>query len=96
MYKLFKLQRTTKKTEDISKYKKFKALVQREERQEYWKYVENIIDLEEDGTPAANKQKRFWSFIKSRRKDNVGIAPLKENGIMHADPKDKANILNRQ
>ena len=28
--------------------------------------------------------------------DNCGVAPLKENGKMHADPKDKANILNRQ
>ena len=43
-----------------------------------------------------NKQKRFWSFIKSLRKDSSGVAPLKENGKMHADPKDKTNILNRQ
>ena len=42
------------------------------------------------------KQKRFWSFIKSLRKDSSGVAPLKENGKMHADPKDKTNILNRQ
>ena len=42
------------------------------------------------------KQKRFWSFIKSMRKDTSGIAPLKENGRLHAEPKDKADILNRQ
>ena len=40
--------------------------------------------------------KRFWSFVKSLRKDNSGVAPLKDQGKMHADPVDKANILNRQ
>ena len=29
-------------------------------------------------------------------KDSSGVASLKENGKMHADPKDKTNILNRQ
>ena len=32
----------------------------------------------------------------STGKDTGGVAPLKENGRLHADPKDKANILNRQ
>ena len=42
------------------------------------------------------KQKLFWSFIKSLKKDNRGIAPIKDRGKMHADPVDKANILNHQ
>ena len=42
------------------------------------------------------KMKRFWSFVKSLRKDNSGVAPLKDQGKIHADPVDKANILNRQ
>ena len=41
-------------------------------------------------------KKRFWSFIKSLRKDTSGLAPLKDNGRLHTDPKDKANILYRQ
>ena len=40
--------------------------------------------------------KRFWSFVKSLRKDNSGVAPLKDQGKIHADPVDKANILNWQ
>ena len=35
-------------------------------------------------------------LLKSIRKDTGGVAPLKENERLHADPKDKANILNRQ
>ena len=41
-------------------------------------------------------KKRFWSFIKSLRKDSSCVSPLKEHGKMHADPKDKTKILNRQ
>ena len=59
--------------------------------------MENITDL---GDPVSDhrpsKQKRFWSFIKSLRKDGCGVAPLKENGKMHADSRYKTNILNRQ
>jgi hypothetical protein len=59
--------------------------------------VDNIIefgDPEKDENPG--KQKRFWSYIKLLRKDTSGVSPLKENGKMLADPKDKADILNRQ
>jgi hypothetical protein len=59
--------------------------------------VDNIIEF---GDPEKyenpGKQKRFWSYIKSLRKDTSGVSLLKENGKMHADPKDKADILNRQ
>jgi hypothetical protein len=41
--------------------------------------------------------KRFWGFIKSKRCDNTGVAPLKHqtSGITYSD-KAKANILNEQ
>ena len=51
-------------------------------------------DPDQDQQP---KQKRFWSYFKSIGKVTGGVAPLKENGRLHADPKDKANyILNGQ
>ena len=95
--KLFKKQRATRKSRDIDNYKKMKSNIQRAERQAYWQHVEEVIDPgdpEIDDRPG--KQKRFWSFIKSLKKDNSGIAPLKDRGKMHADPVDKANILNHQ
>ena len=90
--KLFKKQPLSHLAKDISHYRHIKAKVQKAERQAYWKHVENIIyigDPESDHQP--NKQKRFWFFIKSLRKDSSGVAPLKENGKMHADPKAKTN-----
>ena len=39
----------------------------------------------------------FWSYVRSRRKDNVGSAPLKDSqGTVHIDPTRKAEILNEQ
>ena len=41
---------------------------------------------------------KFWSYVKSQRKDNSGISDLLENGktVTSTDPIDKANILNTQ
>ena len=65
----------------------------------FWHWEWGPISAPKSGDREPCKQKRFWSFIKSLRKDSSGMAPLKEkleNGKMHADPKDKTNILNRQ
>ena len=95
--KLFKKQKNTRKYKDTDRYRSMKAKVQKAERQAYWQYVENLIDVgDENCEQCPGKRKRFWSYIKSLRKDNSGVAPLKENGKMHADPLDKSNILNRQ
>ena len=42
------------------------------------------------------KQKRFWNYIKSLRKDIAGVAPFKENGRRFNAPRDKTEILSRQ
>ena len=42
------------------------------------------------------KCKRFWSFVKSLKKDASGITSLRENGILKTDTVDKANICNEQ
>ena len=94
---LFQKQKSTKKPKDIKKYKEAKANAQRLQRKAYWKYVDNLIEIDNpDSDEKPNKQKRFWSYVKALRKDNSGVAPLKDRGKMHADPKDKADILNRQ
>ena len=42
------------------------------------------------------KAKKFWSFVKSLKKDAFGINSLRENGILKTDTLDKANICNKQ
>ena len=40
--------------------------------------------------------KRFWHFIKSRKKDSTGVAPLKNEGLTFFDSVNKANIMGEQ
>ena len=41
--------------------------------------------------------KKAWSYIKSQRRDTIGIAPLlNEKGELCEDAEDKAEILSRQ
>ena len=45
---------------------------------------------------AENNQKPFWRYIKSRKCDNIGVAPLKNKGKLESEPKKKAEILLNQ
>jgi len=41
-----------------------------------------------------NVSKRIWSYVKSKRTDHCGVAPLKLDGKTFSTPKDKVEILN--
>ena len=79
--------------------KRLRAHVQKVLRDAYWKYVSNLFTFENDSsdpdTPKPEKIKKFWSFIKSLKKDWIGITSLRENGILKTDSKEKANICYR-
>ena len=36
----------------------------------------------------------MWSYIKNKKVDYCGVAPLRYNGTIYIDSKDKASILN--
>ncbi|WAQ98000.1 hypothetical protein MAR_022373 [Mya arenaria] len=40
-----------------------------------------------------NNSKPFWRYVKSRRQDSVGVAPLKKAGRLVNNGKEKAQIL---
>ena len=84
-----------------SHYKRFRAHVQKVIRDAYWKHISGIFSFDMDSAdpdcPRKNeKAKKFWSFVKSLKKDAFGINSLRENGILKTDTLDKANICNRQ
>ncbi len=57
----------------------------------YWEYLNGIICPEND--PSG---KKFYRFIKSRKKDNFGVGTLRSNGTVGATNREKATILNDQ
>ena len=65
------------------------------------KHISNIFSFQTDDNdpncPRKNEKcKRFWSFVKSLKKDASGITSLRENRILKTDTVDKANICNKQ
>ena len=41
-----------------------------------WNYINSaIVEVMEQ-----NNTKPFWKYVKSRKQDNIGVAPLKERG----------------
>ena len=45
---------------------------------------------------AHGNNKPFWKYIKARQNDNIGVAAIKNNGILYHDSKTKAELLNHQ
>ena len=76
-HKLYLRARKSKDPDVKIHYKRFRAHVQKVLRDAYWKYVSNIFTFENDSsdpdTPKPEKIKKFWSFIKSLKKDAYGI-----------------------
>lgn len=75
--------------------RELKRKIQSETSQAYWRYVESVITPLE-GDDEFTGMKRFWTFIKQMKTDNIGVAPLKEKDVTATSAKGKADILNRQ
>ena len=76
-------------------YLRKRAEAQKLLRGAYWNYINNLIQPPQEESNSPRSQKRFWSYIKSLRKDTTGISPLREMGSLHSAPQEKADILNR-
>ncbi|XP_053383306.1 uncharacterized protein LOC128549774 [Mercenaria mercenaria] len=98
--KLYTRMKKTGQDEDINRYRQCKrqckSTTQKLERVTYQNYVNNLIEVDDPDETKPSKQKKFWNYLKSLRKDNTGISPLKDNGRLFNSARDKANILNRQ
>ena len=90
--------RETKSENHKKRFLKLRQDAQRAERSAYKAYTDAIFGLNDtqDASDRQNITKRFWSFIKSKRKDTCGVSPLRDNGLLISDAKGKANILNNQ
>ena len=44
-------------------------------RQSYWRYIEDIVTPKSD-EGEHKTMKKFWSYVKSKKTDYVGVGPL--------------------
>jgi hypothetical protein len=89
--KLYRKMRQSKSQIDTDKFRQMRHKCQSEIRKAYNTFLDGIISPDPKQPP-----KRFWSYIKSLRKDNVGVAPLKVQGRVASTAASKAEILNSQ
>jgi hypothetical protein len=78
----------------LPKIKKIRSSIQKKIRNSYWDYMNNIICDETEHKHGTTK--RFWGFIKSLKNDSCGVAPLRDDGVLKSNPKEKAEVLNKQ
>ena len=57
-----------------------------------WQYINNILCTSLE----SGNNKPFWKYIRGVRQESVGVAPLKEDGVLHSDREKKSEILAKQ
>ena len=84
-----RLYRQARKTKKWSNYRSYQKECKRHLRKAEYEYINQNI-FEELKT---NNTKPFWKYIKSKRQDAEGIAPLKKGANLISDSKGKAELL---
>jgi hypothetical protein len=81
-----------KKSQNWKNYRFIQKECRRKMRKAENDYLNDIIQqgMKENNT------KPFWRFVKSRRQDNIGVAPLKDGTSLISDTATKAKLLLRQ
>ena len=87
-----KLFKQAKKSDCWLEYKEHQKVCRKEIRKAEHEFINKTIS---DGL-AENNQKPFWKYIKSKKCDNIGVAPLKVNGKLESNPQKKAETLLNQ
>jgi hypothetical protein len=80
--RLYKKKKKSADPKITSKFKEVKRMIQSELRREYWKYIENIVTPKGDDENQHSSMKRFWIYIKHKRSESSGVAPLRSYGIL--------------
>lgn len=90
--RLYNKARKTKNPNDWSAFKSARKKVNQNLKSAHSNYINSTL------TEAVNKgeHKTFWNYIKSKRKDTNGVAPLMSNGSLFSEDKDLAEILSNQ
>ena len=93
-------KRQSKQKPKSEELKKLKREIQKEQRQGYWRYIENMIfDIpipDQESNRFTKYPKNLFSYIKTQKTESQTTPPLRSNGILKADARSKAEILNNQ
>lgn len=84
-----RLFKKAKKTGKWENYKFVQKQCRRKLRKAEWEHINGTIT---DGLKT-NNSKPFWAYVKSKKQDSMGVAPLMKKGCLVSEAKAKAEIL---
>jgi hypothetical protein len=90
--KLYNKARKTRLDQDWAKYRRVRNDIRTALDDAHEKYINDILNVD----ALKEKPKRFWSYIKSKKKDHVGISALRSNKGLVTEGKGKAELLSEQ
>ena len=77
--------------EDWTQYHAAKKLMQQQCRQAHTKSLSDIFNC-----TSSRSHKNLWSYVKSKRRDQVSIPSLDANGTTVSGVQEKADLINHQ
>ena len=81
-----------KRKRDRNRYRWLQQQVQWETRRANRKYMQDIVSKS-----YTDKPKHYWSYVKSKGQESIGVAPLKiKDGFLQSNNQREAEILNQQ
>ena len=90
--KAFRVARRSNNVKNQARYRHLKATAQREMRKAHDDFIDQTVCGELQGN-----SKRFWSYLKIKRQDSQGVAPLrKTDGLLYNYVASNSDILNQQ
>ena len=98
---LSSLESGTSKTISWSKYKNLLQHAMKEQRSAYKSYIEKMIlnlllNYPDQNISNQFTSKKLLSYIKSLRTDKTDVTPMRRDGQITADTKQKSDISNKQ
>ena len=89
--KLYQKARKTLAGEGWAKYRRYRNMVTKLTKKAHMDYINNAID-----DSLVDRPKKFCSYVKLMKTENIGIPTLKTTNKLCTSDKDKAEALNRQ
>ena len=96
--KYYKSYRKTGNSQLREKYVSLRHTIRKKTKESQEAYLEGLlgVDGQKDKATGQGNIKKLFQYLKNSRTDQQGIPPLKQNGNLHTETKEKANILNQQ